>query len=84
MLNGWLYEGDGGAFIFAGKLKGQDKPLWRGTLQAMSARTFHEEINDATVRKSMLENLSRQLGALDLPYYVPVSEKLLALPVVVE
>jgi hypothetical protein len=26
MLNGWVYEGDGGAFVFAGKLKGQDKP----------------------------------------------------------
>jgi hypothetical protein len=25
MLNGWLYEGDGGAFCFAGKLKGEDK-----------------------------------------------------------
>jgi hypothetical protein len=27
MLNGWLYEGDGGAFCFAGQLKGQDKPV---------------------------------------------------------
>jgi hypothetical protein len=27
MLNGWLYEGDGGAFIFAGKLKDKDKPV---------------------------------------------------------
>jgi hypothetical protein len=27
MLNAYLYEGDGGAFIFAGKLKNQDKPL---------------------------------------------------------
>src|SRR5262249_49661498 len=26
MMNGWVYEGDGGAFCFAGKLKGQDKP----------------------------------------------------------
>jgi hypothetical protein len=26
MLNGWVYEGDGGAFTFAGKLKAQDKP----------------------------------------------------------
>jgi hypothetical protein len=26
MLNGWLYEGDGGAFIFAGKIKGKGKP----------------------------------------------------------
>lgn len=24
--NGWIYEGDGGGFIFAGKLKGEDKP----------------------------------------------------------
>jgi hypothetical protein len=29
MLNGWIYEkeGDGGGFIFAGKLKGRDRPV---------------------------------------------------------
>jgi hypothetical protein len=27
MLNGWLYEGDGGAFCVAGQLKGQAKPV---------------------------------------------------------
>ena len=27
MLNGWLHEGDGGAFLFAGQLKGQEKPV---------------------------------------------------------
>jgi hypothetical protein len=27
MLNGWVYEGDGGAFVFAGRLKGQAKPV---------------------------------------------------------
>jgi hypothetical protein len=26
LLNGFLYEGDGGAFCFAGRLKGEDKP----------------------------------------------------------
>jgi hypothetical protein len=26
MLNGWAHEGDGGAFTFAGHIKGQDKP----------------------------------------------------------
>jgi hypothetical protein len=26
MMNGWIYEGDGGAFIFAGKLNGEVKP----------------------------------------------------------
>src|SRR5438093_6389505 len=27
MMNGWVHEGDGGAFIFAGALKGQQKPV---------------------------------------------------------
>ena len=26
MMNGFVYEGDGGAFCFAGKIKGEDKP----------------------------------------------------------
>ncbi len=26
MLNGWVHEGDGGAFVFAGKLKSREKP----------------------------------------------------------
>jgi hypothetical protein len=26
VLNGWLYEGDGGAFTFAAQVRGQDKP----------------------------------------------------------
>jgi hypothetical protein len=26
MLNGWVHEGDGGAFVFAGRLKGKEKP----------------------------------------------------------
>jgi hypothetical protein len=27
LMNGWAYEGDGGAFTFAGQLKGQAKPV---------------------------------------------------------
>jgi hypothetical protein len=27
ILNGWLYEGDGGAFTFAGRLRGMEKPV---------------------------------------------------------
>jgi hypothetical protein len=26
VLNGWVHEGDGGAFVFAGQIKGEDKP----------------------------------------------------------
>jgi hypothetical protein len=27
MMNGWVHEGDGGAFVFAGAIKGESKPL---------------------------------------------------------
>jgi hypothetical protein len=27
MLNGWVHEGDGGAFVLAAKIKGQDQPV---------------------------------------------------------
>jgi hypothetical protein len=27
MMNGWVHEGDGGAFCFAGKLRGDEKPV---------------------------------------------------------
>jgi hypothetical protein len=61
---------------------GEDAPLWRETLDATSARSFREDINDASVRKSMLESLTRQIRELYLPYFIPKDEKQLALPVV--
>lgn len=27
MPNGWIHEGDGGAFVFAGRIRGQDRPV---------------------------------------------------------
>ncbi|MDB5309348.1 MAG: hypothetical protein JWO38_3550 [Gemmataceae bacterium] len=63
---------------------GEPQPLWRGNLSASSSRSFQDEINDATVRKSMLEHLTRQLNGTDLPYFIPKSKDILALPAVVE
>jgi hypothetical protein len=37
ILNGWLYEGDGGAFVFAGKLKDKDEP---------AATQFYQQLTD--------------------------------------
>jgi hypothetical protein len=73
-----------GAAVLELVVKGEDKPLWRGRLTAMSARSFTEEITDAAVRKSMLEHLSRQLSGMDMPYFIPKSKDILALPAVVE
>ncbi|MBN9522424.1 hypothetical protein J0H58_28545 [bacterium] len=61
---------------------GQPAPLWRDALQASSGRTFRDEINDATVRKSMLDSLGARLDRVDLPYFLPKDKGTLALPVV--
>lgn len=73
-----------GAAVLELVAKGEEKPLWRGHLSAMSARTFQEEITDTAVRKSMLEHLSRQLESLDMPYFIPKSKDTVALPAIVE
>jgi hypothetical protein len=62
----------------------RDEPVWRDTLRAASSRSFDEEINDATVRKSMIQNLTRVLNKLKIPYFIPKSDEVLALPVVLD
>ncbi len=73
-----------GAAVLEIVAKGEEKPLWRGHLKAMSARSFKEEITDAAVRKSMLEHLATQLSGLDMPYFIPKAKDVVALPAVVE
>lgn len=73
-----------GAAVLEIVVKGEATPLWRGHLTAASARSFKEEITDATVRKSMLEHLTRQLNGMDMPYFIPKSKDTVALPAVVE
>lgn len=73
-----------GAALLEIVTKDQPTPLWRGHLTASSARSFTEEITDASIRKSMLEHLVRQLQGMDMPYFIPKSAEFLALPAVVE
>jgi len=63
---------------------GEVTPVWRDTLNAGSSRSFSEDINDVTIRKSMLENLGRQLDHLNLPYFLPKNKGTLALPAVID
>lgn len=72
-----------GSLVVELVVPGRAEPIWRETLAASSSRSFSEQINDATVRKSMLSALSTQIERLAFPYYVPKLEKLLALPVVI-
>ncbi|CAN0454024.1 unnamed protein product, partial [Hapterophycus canaliculatus] len=56
--------------------------LWRDSLSASSSRSFREDVNDASVRKSMLTNIARGMEQLNIPYFIPKAEDQIALPVV--
>lgn len=65
-------------------LPGRETPIWRDTIEAQSSRSFREGINDASIRKSMLQNLAFNIFDLNFPYFIPQSEQLIALPVVIQ
>lgn len=63
---------------------GEAEPLWRDTLKAASSRLFiDQEVTNEAVRQSMLDQMARQLNQLDIPYFIPKSRELVALPAVV-
>jgi hypothetical protein len=63
---------------------GGKEPLWRDTIPATNSRSFDVEITDESVRQSMLDSLARSLNGVDLPYFIPTAEEVLALPAVVQ
>ena len=65
-------------------VEGEPQPLWRDTISASSSRSFREDINDSTIRQSMLDSLTYRIGELNIPYFIPKSPDLYALPIVVE
>jgi hypothetical protein len=73
-----------GALVVELTTKGDDTVLWRDTINATSSRSFQEQINDAAIRKSMLDGLSMRLSGINPPYFIPKDEKKLALPVVMQ
>ena len=62
----------------------ENKILWRDTVQASSSRMFTEPITNSSIRKSMLDVLARYLDRIAIPYFIPHSEKHLALPVIIK
>jgi hypothetical protein len=73
-----------GAAVLELVARGTAEPLWRGHLTAQSARSFSEEITDVSIRKTMLEHLTRQLSSIDMPYFLPRSKDHVALPAVID
>lgn len=54
MMNGWMYEGPGGGFTFAGRLKGQSKPVatqfYQQLLDPMAHFTYQLKAIEAMIR----------------------------------
>lgn len=73
-----------GSLVLEMLVEGEDQPLWRDTISASSSRSFREDINDASIRQSMLDSLAYRIGELNVPYFIPKSPDLYALPIVVE
>jgi hypothetical protein len=73
-----------GSLVLALYVQGENKPLWRDTIAASSARSFREEITDEAIRESMLQDLVQRIAELNIPYFIPATSEQLALPVVVQ
>jgi hypothetical protein len=73
-----------GSLVVELRAEGAARPLWRDTVKAANSTSFYNDVNDTTVRQSMLDNLAREIAELSIPYFIPKSEELLALPVVIE
>lgn len=63
---------------------GESGPLWRDVFRASNSRNFDKEITDESVRESMLEHMASGLNRLNIPYFIPKAEDILALPTTVE
>ncbi len=76
-------EAEGGLVVEL-HVPGKDEPIWRDSLSAGSDSSYRAEVNETTVRDSMVENLANRLDDLNFPYFIPESEDLLALPVILQ
>lgn len=64
--------------------QGETAPLWRRHLTSASGTSFSQEINDATLRKSMIDNLANQIARIEVPYFLPKDKGTVALPAVID
>ncbi|MBN9522425.1 hypothetical protein J0H58_28550 [bacterium] len=64
--------------------QGENAPLWRRHLTSASGTSFSQEINDATLRKSMIEDLGNQIDRIEIPYFLPKDKGTVALPTVID
>lgn len=72
-----------GTLVVELMLPGRAEPVWRDTLSATSDLNFYQDITDDLVRRSMIGNLAVSMRRLRIPCFIPESDELLTLPVVI-
>lgn len=65
-------------------VKGEQTPIWSQVIKAESGTSYNEEINQNSIRKSMLSRLQREISRMNFPYFVPVDKTISALPIIAE
>ena len=73
-----------GVLIIEFCVEGRLEPLWRQTLRGSSSRSIEGEINQQSIRESMLSMLAVQLAKMHFPYFMPKDENLTPLPVMLK
>ncbi len=62
-------------------IAGESEPIWTTETSRGSSRRYDVNINNASVRDSMIESVERWIKGLPLPSYIPGDPDLAMLPV---
>ena len=74
-----------GALVIELMRPGSQRPVWRRVVEVRSSRGYlFQEVNDTTMRNNMLSSVATRISMLEFPYFIPLDQQHLPLPVSVE
>ncbi len=79
-----IAEVEPGNLILELLVSGSSDPVWRETVRGFPVNRFDEAAHQDESRIDFEQSFRSALEGISLPYFVPESEGLLALPVIVE
>jgi hypothetical protein len=79
-----LERADEGSLIVELQLPGHREPVWRGECPTGLSAILKTQDSDPEERERLVERAKRELGALAIPYFIPRSDTLPALPAIIE
>ena len=64
-------------------LKGSDDPIWSHTLSSFSSSSFLQGLDNGVIEDRAISSVTREIGQLQIPYFIPSNTDFLPLPLVV-